>query len=153
MRPISIVRFELAYLASIVVWLAGIPILWSVWIRTLEAQPGFAGNAQMMDVARMILIGVLALMLLISLALWYFTARRASTVGKWIVTILFALSVLRLPLLVRSIAVSGNVSVGLNIIGIALTGYAVWMLFRPDAQAWFAGSRTPADEPAENAEI
>jgi uncharacterized membrane protein len=140
MRPVSIVRFEQAYLASIALWLLNLALGWKARLGSLENNPAFAGNPQMGELAQTMMIGTTVFMLILWLLLWYFTARRASEVAKWVVVALFGLSVVGLPFTLMSYPVVGVLSVVLSVIAFALTAYAVWMLFRPDARAWFAGT-------------
>lgn len=140
MRPVSIVRFEQAYLASIALWLLNLALGWKARLDSLANNPAFAGNPQMNDLAQTMMIGTTVFMLILWLLLWYFTARRASEVAKWVAVALFGLSVVGLPFTLMSYPVVGVLSVVLSVIAFALTAYAVWMLFRPDARAWFAGT-------------
>ncbi|WP_343519126.1 hypothetical protein [Sphingomonas sp.] len=145
MRPVSIVRFEQAYLASTVLWLVNLALGWKTRLGSLEGNPGFAGNPQMAELAQTMMIGTTVFMLILWLLLWYFTARRASEVAKWVVVALFGLSVAGLPFTLMSYPIVGMLSVALSLLAFALTAYAVWMLFRPDARAWFAGNEPEAE--------
>ena len=84
-------------------------------------------------------------MLVLWLLLWYFTARRASVIAKWVVVVLFGLSVIGLLGTLISYQVAGALSTFLSLGTFALTGGSVWLLFRPDAQRWFAGEDAQAD--------
>ncbi|WP_423602729.1 hypothetical protein [Sphingomonas sp. MS122] len=147
MRPVSIVRFEQAYLASVVLWLVNLALGWKARLGSLENNPAFAGNPQMGELAQTMMIGTTVFMLILWLLLWYFTARRASEVAKWVVVALFGLSVVGLPFTLMSYPVVGVLSVVLSLVAFVVTAYAVWMLFRPDARAWFAGT-APESEAA-----
>jgi hypothetical protein len=62
-------------------------------------------------------------------------------VAKWVIVVFFGLSVLSIA---RAL-ISGVVPPTLNIfagLAFVLQAVAVWMLFRPDAKAWFDGDRT-----------
>ena len=145
MRPQSIVRFELAYLGSVVLWLANLALGWKARLGTLESNPAFAGNPQMAELAQTMMIGTTVVMLVLWLLLWYFTARRASEVAKWVIVALFGLSVIGLPFTLMSYPVVGALSTVLSLAAFALTAYSVWLLFRPDARAWFAGDTSESD--------
>jgi hypothetical protein len=147
MRPQSIVRFEQAYLASIVIWLVNLALGWSARVAAIEDNPAFRGNPQMLELAQLMMLGAAAVMLLIWLALWYFTARRASVVTKWLLVGLLALSAAGMPMVLASIGTLGLLSGGLSVLAFALNAYAVWQLFRPDAKPWFAGDTMAADRP------
>ena len=145
MRPVSIVRFEQAYLGSVVLWLVNLALGWKTRLSSLENNPGFAGNPQMAELAQTMMIGMTVVMLVLWLLLWYFTARRASEVAKWVVVALFGLSVIGLPFTLMSYPIVGALSTVLSLAAFALTAYAVWLLFRPDARAWFAGDTSESD--------
>jgi hypothetical protein len=138
MRPQSIIRFEQAYLASIVVWGLNTGLGWSKQVAAMEA--GFADVPQMVPMGRAMLIGFTLFILCLSLLLWYFTARKASEVTKWIIVAFFGLAAVGLPFTLAGFATSGILPVALNLVTFALTAVAVWMLFRPDAAAWFRAS-------------
>lgn len=145
MRPASIVRFERAYLGSVAVWLANMAVGWPVMLRQLEAQPQFNGNPQVMKLAETLLMGGVAAILVLWLLLWYFTARRASVVTKWIIVGFTVLGALRLPLVLAGAPAAGWFATVLSVAAFGLAAYATWLLFRPDAQAWFAGEGAQSD--------
>ena len=149
MRPVSIVRFEQAYLGSIALWLANMALGWPTILRQLEAQPQFRGNPQMIELGGTLLMGGVVAILVLWLLLWYFTARRASVVTKWIVTGFTALGALRLPLVLLGAPVAGWLTTTLSIAAFALAALATWLLFRPDAKTWFAGDDAAAEAPFE----
>lgn len=145
MRPVSIVRFEWAYLASIAVWLTNMAVGWPLMLRQLESRPQFAGNPQMIELGQKMLMGGVVALLVLWLLLWYFTARRASAVTKWIVVAFTVIGALRLPLVLIGAPVVGWLATTLSVAAFALAAFATWMLFRPDAHVWFAGDDTPSD--------
>lgn len=143
MRPVSIVRFEQAYLASIALWLLHLVLSWGDQMAAVEVYPAAQGNPQVIEIIQWFLIAVYAAALLLWVLLWYFTARRASAVAKWLVVLFFAFSALSLLS-----TVPGVMAGAINLVSIALTALmfvlhaaAIWMLFRADARAWF--NRTP----------
>lgn len=149
MRPVSIVRFEQAYLGSVVLWLVNLALGWKTRLNSLESNPAFAGNPQMAELAQTMMIGTTVVMLVLWLLLWYFTARRASEVAKWVVVALFGLSVIGLPFTLMSYPIVGVLSTVLSLAAFTLTAYAVWLLFQPDARAWFAGDQEDDAAPFE----
>ncbi|MFL9841766.1 hypothetical protein ABS767_12390 [Sphingomonas sp. ST-64] len=142
MRPKSIVRFEQAYLGSIIVWAIGLATGWGSRTQMIETNPAFAGNPQMLGLAQTVMIGFSLFMLALWLLLWYFTARKASEVTKWIIVAFFALSVVGLPFALMAYERAGLLATGLTLLMFALNAYAVWMLFQPDARTWFNGGDT-----------
>lgn len=145
MRPQSIVRFEQAYLGATLLWLVNLALGWKVKLESVNSNPAFAGNPQMAELAETMMIGTTIVMLALWLLLWYFTARRASVVAKWVVVVLFGLSVIGLLGTLISYQVAGALSTVLSLVTFALTAWSVWLLFRPDAQRWFAGEDAQAD--------
>lgn len=151
MRPVSIVRFEQAYLASILLWLVNLALGWKTRVAAVETNPAFAGNPQMVELAQPMLIGASVFMLALWVLLWYFTAQRANVVTKWIIVVMFGFSALTVPFILNSFKVLGPLSASLSALGFVATALSVWMLFRPDARAWFAGpvAEEPVAQPPE----
>jgi hypothetical protein len=139
MRPQSIVRFEQAYLASVLVWVINLAVGWKTKLATVASDPRFAGNPQMVQIGEWMMIGVSAFWLLISLLLWYFAGRRGSEVAKWILVVLLAFSAIGVASAIIQIGAVGTVGFALTLLGFALNAYAVWMLFQPDSKAWMRG--------------
>ena len=74
--------------------------------------------------------------ILVPLLLWYFIARRASNVAKWIFVVLTAVGLLGfLSALANPMVPKGLVTL-LGAAGTGLQVYGAWLLFRPDAAAW-----------------
>ncbi|MCP3728971.1 hypothetical protein M9978_00870 [Sphingomonas sp. MG17] len=149
MRPQSIINFERAYLASVLVGLINLAVSWNTKIATMENDPRFSGNPQMAQIGSGMMIGMAALGVLISLLLWYFAARRGSEVAKWILVVFLAFSAVGVASSLAQFAVVGAVSTGLALLAFALNAYAVWMLFKPDAKAWMRGTPAGTTEPVE----
>ena len=142
MRPQSIVRFEQAYLASVLIGLINLFVSWNTKFATMENDPRFGGNPQMVETGQSMMIGMAGLGVILSLLLWYFAARRGSEVAKWILVVLLIIGVIGLLSAITQIAVVGPLSAGLTVLAFALNAYAVWQLFRPDATAWMRGTPT-----------
>lgn len=131
-RPPSIATFERLYLAAIALSLLGWYADWSSLQAQLAADPRTVRVGWMLPV-------MLVLSIAVPLLLWFFTARRASVVAKWIVTMLAAVAVIRslfdLPVVLRGAMEVASFAIGLatTIVSIA----AAAMLFRADARGWF----------------
>ncbi|KQN80597.1 hypothetical protein [Sphingomonas sp. Leaf62] len=134
MRPSSIVRFDRLYLASIVVGLVGNVIEWPVTMARLTENPQTAalGSGAAVAAGGMIATGVL-----IALLLWFFAAKRASNVARWIVAAFTAFSVGSLLLGLAGGAVILDAGGIIRLVAVALQAAATVFLFRPDAAAWF----------------
>lgn len=143
-RPVSIVWFERCYLGAILVGLVNTAVRWPQMMAQLADNPsvGQLGPSFAPTVAVLsIVLGVL-----ISLLLWFFTARRRAVVTKWIITIFFVLSLLAIGFSAMMHTFPGGLSGVLSVVALVLNALAVWSLFRPDAEAWFAGTAaTPTD--------
>lgn len=136
MRPASIVNFERFYLGSLAVSLVSTLITWDTTVATVAAasppEVGFGSGFVLFSVV----FGIV-----ITLLLWYFVARRASVVAKWIVVTFFVLALISLvaSLAGMSEGLMSPLDLGLSLVATGLEAAAVWMLFRRDAKAWFAG--------------
>lgn len=145
MRPQSIIRFEQAYLASIAMWGINSALGWRAQIAAIDTS--FARMPEMIPAMQGLLIGLTLFVLFVSLLLWYFTARKASEVTKWIIVAFFGLSAVGLPFSLAGFEKTGILPAVLNLVTFALHALAVWMLFRPDASAWFRASDESAPPP------
>ena len=129
MRPASIVNFERLYLGAIALGVVNTFLSWDRSLALLRAQPVQFGPG--------FLIATTTIGLAIQLLLWFFIARRASAVAKWILVVLVALGVIALAVsLARNPMIDGVAGI-IGLITYALQIAALWMLFRPDARAWF----------------
>ena len=131
MRPKSIVYYEYAYLAAVLLGIVVTAMTWTVNDQTQEVE-------QIRAVLGPSFLPIFYVFIYtLSLALWYFTARSPNTVAKWIVVAWFVLSLLGFGFAI----VAGNVpndAPGLLAVGaVVLNAVAVYFLLRPDARAWF----------------
>ena len=142
MRPQSIELFEKVYLGAIAIGLINAVLSWSQ-VDAMLADP----RMQAAGLGTGTLVFGLIVGILLPLLLWYFIARRASNVAKWIYVVLTALglfgflSSLANPMVPKGlITLLGAAAVGLQV-------YGAWLLFRPDAVAWLdsKGSDGPGD--------
>ncbi len=145
MRPQSIIRFEQAYLASIVVWGINYGLGWSKLVAAVDRS--FAAMPPIRHLGEPLLIAVVLFALCLWLLLWYFTARARSEVAKWVIVAFFAVTAAWLPFTLAGFRTTGLLPAALNVVTFALTAVAVWMLFRPDASAWFRASDGSAPPP------
>lgn len=135
-RPVSIINFERCYLGAFALNIVNVIVQWGELQAKIAAMP----NSAMLG--PWFFPMTIAFGWGITLLLWYFTAHRRASVTKWIITVFFALSVLS----VIGSLLMGTLPLGLAgviaIVGFVLNGIAVWLLFRPDATAWFDGKPT-----------
>ena len=145
MRPQSIELFEKIYLGAIVIGLVNTVLSWGQVSAMLE-NPGLQSSG----LGSGTLITSMLIGFLVPLLLWFFIARRASNVAKWIFVVLTALGLFGfLSSLANPMVPKGLVTIG-GTIATGLQLYAAWLLFRPDAVAWLErkGADAPADTPA-----
>ena len=135
MRPKSIINFERLYLGALAIGLVNILLSWQ------QGQALLNNNADARAVGQSVIYVSIFIGLLIPLLLWYFTARRASVVAKWIVVILFVLGLISLVVNFKQTVVLTELAGILGLVGLVMQAAAVWMLFRPDAKAWFSDGR------------
>lgn len=128
MRPQSIIMFERLFLASIVVGLVNSVLLFGSLTTGQAISPAF-------------LIGSIVVGIGLNLALWWFTARRASNAARIILTILFVLGIASLVFSVATGSYPPGVAGLLGAVNWLLQTVSIVFLYRPDASAWFRGSR------------
>ena len=142
MRPRSIELFDRTYLGQLALgFVIGI-INWSNLSATLET-PGLKA----LGVGSNFLIGIMVLSLIFSLLIWYFIARRASNIAKWIYVVVTGIGSFGvIGSLNNPFAPKGLLLVG-NIVVVVLQLYAAWLLFKPDAVEWLEtkGANGPGD--------
>lgn len=135
MRPPSIVTFERVVLFSIVL---GIVNAFFTWDR-IDAQVSETG------VGGGTLIGIQAVTIALYLLLIWFISRHGSSVAKWIYVVLAGLGlVVGLAGIGETLAL-GAISAVMTAVQYILTIASIWLLFRPDAKAWFAEGRGGPD--------
>ena len=142
MRPKSIMLFEGAFWAWLVVNLLSVFVAWP----TTAADPKMQQVLTQMPWFPYVVIGVVVVLMA---WLGFATARRASNVGRWLVV---AIAVLSVVLIVPGFA-GGNVPVGLAdwliVAAAVLAVVAAVLLFQADARAWFAAPATADPVPSE----
>jgi chromate transport protein ChrA len=135
MRPQSIVRFERVVLLTILIGLVTIVISWETAfapVRRHGLGEGFFWGVSAASVA-------------IVVALLWLIARRASSVAKWIYVALSAVGIVMAVLGVSETLRLPPAILLLELVQWLLTLYSVWLLFRPDSNAWFERGGGSAD--------
>jgi len=131
MRPKSIVNFELCYLGSVLISAINAAMTWKDVNGTVEAAQTRAMLGDWFMPVAMV-FGIT-----ISLLLWYFTARSASLVAKWVVVVFFGFSLAGFLFTLGIGSRPEGLPGILSVVTLVLNAVAVWMLFRPDARVWF----------------
>lgn len=130
MRPQSIMTFERLYLGA---WLVGVINTGLSWGRNQEM---IQASGAVADIGAGALYATTAVGFVIPLLLWYFIARRASIVAKWILIALFAMGLIGIVYAGTQGSLAGGLSGILAGAALLLQMAAIYMLFRPDARAW-----------------
>lgn len=128
MRPASIVNFERVVLVSIALGILNAFLLRDQAAATAANQgfgPGFTLAVQAISIA-------------IYLLLIWFISRKASSVAKWIYVVLGAIGIVFGVAGYRSTLGFGTLPALITAIQYLLVLASIWLLFRPDAKAWFA---------------
>lgn len=131
MRPKSIVMFERVVLISLLLGIFNAFLMWDRLSADAAAQGMTSGT----------LITVQAITTAIYLLLIWFIARKASPVAKWIYVVLTVLGVLLALAGMGQTMTMGTASIIITVIQYILLIFSVWLLFKPDAKAWFADGR------------
>ena len=135
MRPKSIVTFERLYLGALALGIVDIVLSWQETSARLAADP------RARDLGSTFLPMTVLISVIIPLLLWYFVARKASVVAKWIVVALFVLSIAAFLIGAQRTGLPSGLSGILSLVAVVMQAAAVWLLFRPDAKAWFNDGR------------
>lgn len=131
MRPTSIVLFERIYLTAVLLSIAGFIFDWEESMETLASEPMLA------EFGAAYLLLELAISIAIGLLLWYFIARRASNVARWILVVLTALGTVVLAVPIAAGEYPLDLSGVTGLVVTALSIVAIALLFRSDASRWF----------------
>lgn len=133
-RPQSILWFERAYLGSVALGLLNSALNWS----QVQEQLAMTQNSALLP--SWFVPATMMISLVINALMWFFIARRGSTVAKWIFVVLFAIGILG----VVSMVAGGTIPPTFNIVAVialVLQVIAVVMLFRPDTKSWFGSDK------------
>lgn len=134
-RPNAIVWFERLYLGSWLLSLIGLAYNWGSMHEMIEQNP-VSQQFGVGTLMNMVIAGI-ALGALVTLVLWYFTARQHSIVAKWFVVGFFVLGLLGVPALIK-LFTDGELTTALLQSGVfVLHAASVWMLFQRGARIWF----------------
>jgi len=131
MRPKSIVYYEYAYLGAVLLGIVVTAMTWTANSQTEEVEKIRA----MLGASFLPILYVFIYTL--SLALWYFTARAPNSAAKWIVVGWFALSLIGFAMALGAGNLPNDLPGLLAAAALVLNAVAVYLLFRPDARAWF----------------
>ena len=134
MRPRSIAVFERIILISMALGMFNVFLSWDRTVSNLRPTTphGFV-------------VGLTAFVFLIYLILLWFISRRGSTIAMWIYVVL---TVVGLPGTIANlsrISSYGLLPAAITVAQLVLTAASLWLLFRPEARAWFRKERPAVD--------
>lgn len=137
-RPKSIVLFDRLYLLSIVVSLIGAAVTWNATMAKAMSSPAMIENPEM---APMVTIGSIAgigIYVAITLLLWWLIAYKANDVVKWVFVVLNVIGIAGVAFSLFAMNAEEAVAVYWKAAAWLFAIPALFFLFRPDANAWFA---------------
>ena len=134
MRPGSIILFERIYLVMVVLGVVNAVMAWDRSVAEIAAQPGLAAAAPYAMAA------VVGFSTLLYLLLWYFIARRASRVAKWIYVVLVGISLASIVLQVAGGRLGIDAAALVGLLVLALMLWSAALLFKPDVVRWLAAN-------------
>ncbi|BBC71514.1 conserved hypothetical protein [Altererythrobacter sp. B11] len=132
MRPQSILMFERLFLLSLAISAASFLIGYGDTVDLLARQPGM----EELGLGSGFVIATFAFGFAIYLLLWFFIARRASNIAKWVLTFFVAIGLFSLP---GIFAADFTVTRALGLLTYLLEVAALVFLFRADAILWLKG--------------
>lgn len=145
-RPKSIVLFDRLYLLSIVVSLIGAAVTWSATMAKALSSPAMVQNPGM---APMVTIGSIAgigIYVAITLLLWWLIAYKANNNVKWVFVVLNVIGIALAVFSLFAMNAEEMVSVLFKAFAWVFAIPALYFLFRPDANAWFANKGKPSGD-------
>lgn len=131
MKPESIKKFDYLYLGAIAVGIVAFLLGYGDTLAQVQQESAAAG----FEMGGGLIIFGFLFGLGISLLLWYLTSPKGFVVAKWIIVALFVLGLIGIP---EIIGMPFGVVKILNLLSLAMQIGAIWFLFQPDANAWFA---------------
>ena len=139
MQPKSIQRFDMVYLASLAVYAGGFFLGYDDTVALTRQQYAEAG----LDVDPSMWVAIsFVVILAVSLLLWWLVSSKGSNVAKWILTVFFGLGLLAIAYSFSTGAAGPlTIATGLSLLSTALSGVAIFFLFKPDAKAWLERER------------
>jgi hypothetical protein len=143
MRSKSIVNFERVVLLGILVSIVNTWLTMDKAVAMTQARLDAQGNP--FKVGAGMFIGVEVAIVIITLLLVWLISRKASLVAKWIYVVLSALFLIAavFGIATGKMAAYGTVPFVMGIVQNLLTLASLWLIFQPDAKAWFSEGRGP----------
>lgn len=133
MRPKSIVLFERLVLLGIVLGIIS-AFLVHEQVAAMVAAAGQGMGTSTVYIIQAIVIGLYLLLI-------WFISRHGSPVAKWIYVVLAGLSLVAGLAGIGQTLEFGVVPAIISVAQYVITAVTIWLLFRPDANAWFSEGR------------
>jgi hypothetical protein len=132
-RPVAIVRFERLWLASTAAWLVGAALSWGERRRMISDNPALGGYEWLVPAG-------FALVLAVSLCLWWLAAHRRRLMARTAVAGVAVLSAIVIAMTLIGMVTGRALTMPTNLLQLlssALSIAAAASLFRADARPWF----------------
>lgn len=139
-RPRSIILFEWTFIIATALSFVALVIDYST------DPAAFAIEKSDDPLAIWVSLAVIAFFAVVSWALWYGVARRASVVAKWLVVAFFVLGTGAVTFAWIYPEPNTYIANAIDTLACVLNGVAAWALFRADALDWFAGRPVDLEE-------
>ena len=133
-RPASIIDFERSFWASMLLGVGSLALHWPTIIGSLRSDPA---TAPMVDSAAIFAGIALGFGFAISILLWYFVARKASNIAKWIYVAVMGFGAVSTLTSLNDPTSPTGLALAISLVSTALTALSILFLFRPDARVWF----------------
>jgi hypothetical protein len=132
MRPESIRKFDLFYLASIALSVLGFFLSYDAVVADVEAQSAAAGLQMGSGMA----IGSFVFGLVLYLLLWFLVSHRRVAIARWLIVLLFLVNLISAPAL---FAGGFTLVKAVAVLSLVLSAVAIYYLFQPQTKAWLTG--------------
>jgi len=139
-KPASLKKFDYLYLGSIIVGFFYLVIGWDIYLREINAEiMALNGPRLEKHTITAAIAGSFIFSTAISLLLWLLISVLRLEFVKWIVATMCAFGLF--ALVIESVKNGVTFSQIIGVIPTLMTMAAIYMLFQPDAKAWFAAKR------------
>ncbi|QZH76291.1 MAG: hypothetical protein JY451_07080 [Erythrobacter sp.] len=134
MRPDSIRKFDLFFLAALAVGVASALLNYDTQMGAITTQLGEAGMAEH---AGTVMFATLGIGLAVNLLLWFLVSRLRIGWVKWLLLAFLIYSVLSIGVALTTVGFNLSLT---GLVNVLLKAIAVFFLFQPDAREWFAAA-------------
>lgn len=131
MRPQSIRRFDLFYLASLALSVLAFFFDYDTVVAGVEAESAAAG----LQMGSGLAIGSFIFGLVLYLLLWFLVSRRRVAIVRWLIVLLFLINLIGVP---AHFAGGLTLVKAISLLSVVLSAVAIYYLFQPDTKAWLA---------------